>query len=135
MPNIPCVNPWVTFFIGIFLEEGWSEIYRSFALCGNTCLYLLRPCKITTHAKNMNEPILERGMMGQTYEMEIFSKIFKKLGLESQISPNFIVFEEFLSILGVWTGVISPHLKIFSFHMFTLSFCFPKWAHSYFHHD
>ena len=82
-------------FIWIFLEEGLSGIYMSFAFCDNTYLYVSFHYETTIHDENMNKPILERRMMGETCEIEIFSKSGYLLGPESKISPNLNIFKDF----------------------------------------
>ena len=70
-----------------------------------------------TNDENMNEPILERGMIKLVGVMEIFSKIGDFPVPEPEIFAIFIIFRGFYQILGVWAQAISPHLKIFPFHL------------------
>ena len=92
----------------------------------------------TNHDENMNEPILERRMMGKHVNLEYFQKVaiyWAQIPKFLQISPNFIIFEGFFINSRSLDQSNSSRLKLFLFHMFTPSSYFPKWAHSYFHHD
>ena len=57
-------------FIGIFLEEGLSGIYRSFALCDNPCLYVLLHYKTTTHLGKENDGVNMRN--GNIFKKWVF---------------------------------------------------------------
>ena len=124
---------WIRILQQFFQKVFWYGKYRDF----HRFSFVLLICKRTNYAENVDEPILEWGMLELLGEIEICSigDIYRYFCEIPRNLCNFRHFQWILPILGVWASAISPYLKILILHILVWSLSFPKSACSYFQHN
>ena len=74
-------------------------------ICEDTRPYILIHCEVYIHDRNINEPILERGMMSLINKYEIFSKLANFSAPDPKISAIFMIFEVFSAFRGLGRAI------------------------------